>query len=92
MAGAEHRDHALERAVVDYVEAAMLAPRVGERFDAFVTEVDEKGATVQVCEPAVRARLDGHAELGAHVTVTLTEADPATRRVRYSTSPPDADR
>jgi exoribonuclease R len=95
MAAADHRDRALERAVVDYVEAVILAPRVGESFDGVVTEVDEKGAMVQVADPAVRARLDGHgAPLGERVRVTLAVADPATRtvRFRYPASPPASER
>jgi exoribonuclease R len=84
MAGADRREHELDRAVLDYVEAVVLAPRVGETFDAVVTETDEKGGMVQLCEPAVRAPLRGAAPLGEEIRVRLTEADPATRRVRFA--------
>jgi exoribonuclease R len=84
MAAADRRERELERAVLDYVEAAVLARRVGETFDAVVTDVDEKGALVQLAEPAVRARLDGEAPLGERVRVRLTVADPALRRVRFA--------
>jgi exoribonuclease R len=83
MAAADRRDRELERAVLDYVEAVVLAPRVGETFEAVVTEVDDKGAVVQLADPAVRARLDGVAPLGERVRVRLTKADPATRTVRF---------
>lgn len=83
MAAADHKDRALEHAVLDYVEAVLLAPRVGETFDAVVTEVDDKGATVQVADPAVRARMDGDAPLGERARVVLKTADPATRTVRF---------
>jgi exoribonuclease R len=83
MAAADRRDRELERAVLDYVEAAVLARRVGETFDAVVTSVDERGATVQLAEPAVRARLGGAAPLGERVRVRLTKADPATRTVAF---------
>jgi exoribonuclease R len=85
MGAADHRERELDRVVLDYVEAAVLAPRVGETFDAVVTEVDEHGGMVQLADPAVRARLDGHAPLGTRVRVRLAEADPATRRVRFAT-------
>jgi exoribonuclease R len=84
MAGADRREHELDRAVLDYVEAVVLAPRVGETFDAVVTETDDKGGMVQLADPAVRARLSGDAPLGERVRVRLTEADPATRRVRFA--------
>lgn len=83
MAAADHRDRELERAVLDHVEAAVLAPRVGEMFDAVVTAVDERGATVQLADPAVRARLGGKAPLGERVRVRLAKADPATRTVSF---------
>jgi exoribonuclease R len=84
MAAADRRERDLERAVLDYVEAAVLERRVGETFDAVVTDVDERGALVQLAEPAVRARLDGTAPLGELVTVRLTVADPVARRVRFA--------
>jgi exoribonuclease R len=84
MAGADRREHELDRAVLDYVEAVVLAARVGETFDAVVTETDDKGGMVQLADPAVRARLSGDAPLGERVRVRLTEADPATRRVRFA--------
>jgi exoribonuclease R len=83
MAAVDHRDRELERAVLDYVEAAVLAHRVGETFDAVVTAVDERGATIQLAHPAVRARLGGKAPLGERIRVRLTRADPATRTVSF---------
>lgn len=83
MAAADRRERELDRAVLDYVEAAVLEHRVGETFPAVVTDVDDKGGIVQLAEPAVRARLVGAAALGARIEVRLTEADPALRRVRF---------
>jgi exoribonuclease R len=81
MAAADHRAREVERGVIDLVEAVLLAPRVGERFDAVV--VDD--GLVQLRDPAVRARLDGHgAEPGTEVAVRLDAADPVTRTVRFS--------
>jgi exoribonuclease R len=84
MAAADRRDRELERATLDYVEAVVLAPRVGETFDAVVTEADDKGAMVQLAAPAVRARMQGHAPLGERIRVCLVDADPGQRRVRFA--------
>ncbi len=54
-----------------------------------VTEVDhddERKGTVMIREPAVEAAVSSDSPLpvGEDVTVTLTEADPATRKVRFT--------
>jgi exoribonuclease R len=84
MAAADRRERELDNAVLDYLEAAFLERRVGETFEAVVTDTDDKGALVQLASPAVRARLVGSVPLGERVTVRLTEADPAKRRVRFA--------
>jgi exoribonuclease R len=86
MAAADRKERELEREVLDYVEAVVLADRVGETFDAVVTGADDKGAYVQLADPAVRARLTGPAPLGSRIRVRLTEADPEQRRVRFVTA------
>jgi exoribonuclease R len=78
-----------ERGVVDLVEAGVLAPHVGERFAAVVVDVDEKQPSrgrVTLAEPAVEADATstGTLPLGQEITVTLTEADPAKRRVTFT--------
>ena len=82
------RAGAYERAILDLVEAGVLAPRLGERFHGVIVEVDEDGAehgTVTIKEPAVDGRVTGPPPLplGTGVTVTLVEADIARRRVRF---------
>jgi exoribonuclease R len=77
-----------ERAVVDLVEAGLLAGRVGERFDGVVVSVDDKDplrGKVTVGSLGVEAPLAGAAELplGHDVAVRLAEADVATRSVRF---------
>ena len=59
MAAATGRARALDRAVVDLAEAVVLAPRVGEEFDAVVVESGEKRGVVQLRDPAVRAPCEG---------------------------------
>ncbi len=85
MEAADRRAHALDRAVVDLVEATMLAGQVGETFEGVVVDADENRGIVQITEPAVRGRIDGAGlPLGERVTVRLTEADPAKRVVRFA--------
>ncbi len=84
MAGATRRAQALERAVVDLAEAVVLAPRVGDRFDAVVVEGGEKRGVVQLRDPAVRARCEGaDLPLGQSLRVRLVAVDMTARRVMF---------
>ena len=85
MAAAGRRASTLERAVIDLVEAQVLRERVGEVFDAVV--VDEDPPMLQIADPAIRARFEGSAPAGARVRAKLTQADPATRTVRFELAP-----
>jgi exoribonuclease R len=82
MAAGARRAGAVERGVIDLVEAVVLAGREGERFDAVV--VDD--GLVQLRDPAVRARVEGGAlpAPGSEVAVRLDRADPAARTVAFS--------
>jgi exoribonuclease R len=81
MTAGARRAGAVERGVVDLAEAAVLAGREGERFDAVV--IDE--GLVALRDPAVRAKLhEGCPALGAEVTVRLERADLASRTVEFS--------
>jgi exoribonuclease R len=85
MAAADRRASAVDRASIDLVEAAVLAPHVGETFEGVVVDVDDHRGVIQLREPAVRARLDGdNLPLGQHVQVRLVTADVATRTVRFA--------
>ena len=80
--------NAYEGAVMNLVEAETLRDRVGERFDAVVTETDDDDArkgTVMLREPAVEGKVESQSPLpvGEEVAVTLTVADPSTRKVRF---------
>lgn len=89
MRRADERAAKVDRAVLDLVEAATLHGHEGRRFDAVVTDIDERGARIQLTDPAVVARLDGDdpkvAELepGVAIRVRLTAADPKARRVSF---------
>ena len=72
----------IERAVVDLAETAILANRVGELFDAVVTDLGEQGARIQLCDFPVVARTAAREVVpGDRVRVKLESADPATRRL-----------
>jgi exoribonuclease R len=84
MAAATRRASALDRAGVDLAEAVVLAPRVGERFAAVVVDRGDDGGTVQLAEPAVRARCTGaDLPLGQPLQVRLVSADPVQRQVVF---------
>lgn len=80
----------VERECVDIVEAALLKDRVGDLFDGYVVDVDERQPTVgkvQLDTPAVVARLEGGTTplpLGERLRVRLTQADPGTSKVRFA--------
>ena len=80
MAAGARRANAVERAVVDLVEAVVLAGREGERFDAVV--VDD--GLVQLRDPAVRGKVEGWPAPGTEVVVRLERADPDAREVAFS--------
>lgn len=84
-----HRSRAYENAVLDLVEAETLKARLGERFAGVITSSghdDERTGTVMMRQPAVEATVSSRSRLpvGEDVMVTLAEADPATRTVRFS--------
>jgi exoribonuclease R len=84
MATAENRAGQIERAVLDLAEAVMLEGREGARFDAVVTDVDERGARIQLSSPAVVARVDGKGAMpGDAITVELEAADIVNRQVHF---------
>ena len=75
----------IERAVIDYAEAVMLQPHVGEVMAAVATDIDERGARIQLRDLPVVARVDTHhAEPGEVMQVRLTEADPDKRLIRFA--------
>ena len=81
MQAATRREHAVDRAVVDAVECAVLAPHVGEQFDGFVVDRNKQGVVVQLRQPAIVASVPVQLELGEPVRVTLVAVDPLTRHV-----------
>jgi len=90
MARSNNVANRLDRLTLDAVEAAVLAPRVGETFDAVVLSAGgmsgsnkTDGGTVQLVDPAVEGVCDGHLEPGTDVRVRLVAADIAIGAVRF---------
>jgi exoribonuclease R len=81
---ANHREAAVERAVVDAVECAVLASRVGEQFDGIVVDRNKQGVVVQLRSPAVVAPMDADIALGESVRVTVVAVDAVRRRVELA--------
>jgi len=82
------RARGYENAVLDLVEAGVLAHRVGEEFDGVVISVDDDEPTkgvVMLKDPGVEAPVVGSEKLplGADVRVTLATADVANRKVEF---------
>jgi exoribonuclease R len=82
------------RACVDRTEAAVLAGRVGERFDVVVLRgsgPEGEPGEVFLAEPPVVARCTGVPGAGRTVTARLVAADPSTGRIEFAgadTRPP----
>lgn len=87
MAASDHLAGEVERRCIDTVEAALLAGRVGEEFAAVVVEADRDGdgGKVQLGEVSVLARCSGSLEPGTTIRARLTDADPDTGTVRFTT-------
>jgi exoribonuclease R len=86
MASSAGRAGQYEAGTVSIIEAALLAGRIGETFDAIVVKVEEKRgrALVAIREPAVTARCRGDdLPLGGRIVVRLVEADVMQRLVRF---------
>jgi exoribonuclease R len=80
----------IQRAAVDLAESVILQGREGETFAAIVTEVDHRGARIQLCNLPVVARVsDTQLDPGATLQVTLVEADSDLRTIAFRPAPRD---
>jgi exoribonuclease R len=84
MEHATHRDAAVERAVIDAVECAVLQDKIGCTFEGVVVDGNERGVIVQLREPAVVAPLEARVPLGDTIEVELVAVDLVARRVRLA--------
>jgi exoribonuclease R len=84
MAAADALAGKVDRAVVDAAEAAALASRVGEVFEATVLTTRAGAGLIQLPDPAVTADCTGDLTPGERIQARLDQADPATSSVQFS--------
>ena len=84
MSKADALGNRLDRLVIDLVEAVVLQGQVGRTFDAIVTDVDDRGARIQLCDVAVVARVDAKGvEPGERIVAKLVAASPDERSISF---------
>ena len=84
---AEARAAQVDSAVLELAEAVVLEGGVGETFEGTVTDIDQRGARIQLCDPAVITRVPANGlAIGSTVRLRLDEADPVRRLSRFSTA------
>ena len=88
MQAADRRASQYERAVIDLVEATVMAPHVGDVFEGAIVEIardDPRKGVVMLREPAIEAPVSGGADLplGASMRVRLVVSDPLARTIRF---------
>jgi exoribonuclease R len=81
---AEEKAGQIDRAVLDLAEAVVLEGREGSRFNAVITDIDERGARIQLSDPAVIARVKANGMMpGDVIPVELKNVDVAQRRIEF---------
>jgi len=84
MAHAEAIDGQIQRAIVDVAEALLLEGSEGANFPAIVTDIDERGARIQLRDLPVVARVVAHdVAPGDSITVKLTAVDLVRRSISF---------
>lgn len=82
---ADARASQVDAAVLELAESVVLSGCVGKVFDGSVTDIDQRGARIQLKEPAVITRVAVNGlKIGALVRLRLDEADPQRRLTRFS--------
>jgi exoribonuclease R len=85
MARADARGGQVQRAAIDLAETVMLHGREGRTFPAVVTDIDERGARMQLCKLPVVARVVAEgARPGDELMVKLVSADAERRELRFT--------
>jgi exoribonuclease R len=84
MAKAEEKAGQIDCATLNLAEAVVLEDREGSRFNAVVTDLDERGARIQLSDLAVITRVDGKGAMpGDTILVELVSVDVAHRQVMF---------
>lgn len=84
MARADALAGRIDRAVIDLAETVLLAGKEGTSFPAVVTDLDDRGARIQLRGLPVVARVDAHRVApGDDLQVRLTAIDPVERSLTF---------
>ena len=84
MARADANAGRIDRAVIALAETVTLAGREGQTFPAIVTDLDDRGARIQLCDQPVVARVNTTgAEPGDAITVRLVASDIEKRTITF---------
>jgi exoribonuclease R len=84
MEAGEQRANRADRAALDLAEAVVLHGCEGQLFAAVVIDEDDRGAVIQIADPAIVARVDAHhVDPGDQIRVRLVAADPGHRTVQF---------
>jgi exoribonuclease R len=82
---ADSRAGQVDAAVLELAEAVVLSGCVGEVFDGTVTDIDQRGARIQLADPAVITRVPVNGlQIGQSVRLRLEEVDTDRRLTRFS--------
>ncbi len=84
MSASDSLASSLDRASVDAIEAALLAARVGEVFDAVVISAKGGRGVIQLAEPVVTAAISGDVAAGQSVRARLVAADITAGTVAFA--------
>jgi exoribonuclease R len=84
MRRADEAQTQIERAVIELAEVALLSGQKQRTFGAVVTDVDERGARIQLCELPVVSRMAAHhVEPGDDVRVRVVSTDVPARTAQF---------
>ncbi len=76
MGRADDTANQIERAVIDLAEVALLSAQTQRTFTAVVTDVDDRGARIQLCDLPVVSRVEAHhVEPGDELRVRVVSTD-----------------
>jgi len=85
MARAESIEGQIQRAAIDLAEALLLEDSEGHVFPAVVTDIDERGARIQLRDAPVAARVVAHdVHPGDTIEVKLTMVDTTRRMIAFA--------
>jgi exoribonuclease R len=84
MRRADDTANQIERSVIDLAEVALLSTQTQRTFAAVVTDVDDRGARIQLCKLPVVSRVDAHhLEPGDDLRVRLVSTDVPARLAKF---------